>query len=98
MIWPKFISADTALVVASLTVNAAMAAAISRLPRIFGERAKSVFHVGLVCDWPDRRPSTSGETCSVAGAQHRLPGHVVCGIRQRNPKLRCRVRRERQHT
>src|SRR4051794_6559095 len=42
MIWPKFISAETALVIASLMVSAAMAAAISRLPRIFGQRVKSV--------------------------------------------------------
>ena len=42
MTWPKLISADTALVIESLIVKAAMAVAISRLPRIFGERAKSI--------------------------------------------------------
>jgi hypothetical protein len=41
MISPKFISDDTALVMASFMVKPAMAAAISRLPRRLGERAKS---------------------------------------------------------
>ena len=40
MIWPKFISADTALVIVSFIVKPAMATAINRLPRILGERGK----------------------------------------------------------
>ena len=37
--WPKFISDDTALVMESFEVNAAMDTAMSRLPRMFGESA-----------------------------------------------------------
>ncbi len=43
MISPKFISDDTALVIASFSVKPAMATAMNRLPRIFGDRAKSAF-------------------------------------------------------
>ena len=38
--WPKFISDDTALVMASLIVKLAMPTTMNRLPRMLGERGK----------------------------------------------------------